>query len=214
LNKTKILAVFDLDGTLTKGDSFLLFLKYFAGKKRFVAALATNFFLVALSVINPDKWAKSAKEALLSQILKGESRSEVDLIATVFVREILLPRLKVPTYKRLRWHQEQGHLTAVNSASLDIYIEKFADILDIDLIFASELEFDQNAIATGKFIGQNNRGQNKVFSLKNYIKQSEDRYFIWAYGNSKNDQMLLDYADIGIRVDKSDVSAPPVHVKS
>jgi HAD superfamily hydrolase (TIGR01490 family) len=94
--------------------------------------------------------------------------------------------------KRLRWHQSQGHVVVLVSASLSPYLEPLGDLLEVDAVLCTELESDGN-VFTGNIRGANCRGAEKVRRLQSWcdssgIPVSSVRY---AYGDSSGDTEML-----------------------
>jgi HAD superfamily hydrolase (TIGR01490 family) len=205
------IAAFDFDGTITKGDSFWRFLFYSNGFFTVFNAGMSKFFLMLFSIIFPGKFADKAKEYLINSLFKDKNVDEMELTASNYAKFLVKNRLKYDTITRLRHHQLNGHTVVVISASPAIYIKHACRILDIRHLLATNLEISQNKF-TGKFAGTNCRGPEKAKRLKEFSNNFE-KPFIYAYGNSKNDEQMLRIADIGIRVDRTDL-ATPLRVKT
>src|SRR5688500_9672289 len=83
-----VLAVFDLDGTITRGDTLLPFLRAFRGTGGFLLRAARALPALAgftLGLVTRD----AAKEALLRAVLGRASRLELQLRGESFARERL-----------------------------------------------------------------------------------------------------------------------------
>jgi HAD superfamily hydrolase (TIGR01490 family) len=205
-NNSKTIAVFDFDGTLTKGDSFWRFLFFSTGFFKVFAAGMSKFFLMWASIFAPHKYADDAKEYLIDSLLGNRQLDEMQKLANDFARKIITSRLKYPTVQRLRFHQMEGHEILVISASPSIYVTPACKLLGITNVIATELKIVDGNL-TGKYLGKNCRGPEKARRLEEFCGQF-NKVFIYAYGNSGNDKEMLEYADIGIRVDRTDVSTP------
>ncbi len=160
-----------------------------------------------MAIVFPHKYADSAKEKLVKRILGSRSYSEVDALARSFAGTLIKKRSQHATIERLRWHQLNGHEIIVVSASPAIYIEPACKLLGIDTVLATNLEIGKDGYLTGRFEGKNCRGPEKANRVKEYL--NGETVFLWAYGNSANDNELLYLANIGIRVDRQNVSVPP-----
>jgi len=94
---------------------------------------------------------------------------------------------------RLQWHLEQGHRCIIVSASIDIYLEPWAESFGVHDVICSRLA-SPNGFVTGKLMGANCWGPEKVRRLEEEFGNLED-YNLFAYGDSRGDRELLAAAD-------------------
>jgi phosphatidylglycerophosphatase C len=193
------LAAFDFDGTLTRGDCMVLFLRRLVGTPRVAAALTR----VAPHAARGGRDA--AKERVLAGLLTGADASAVDAHGAAFAEEVLARRLRADTVRRLRWHQDEGHRTVLVSASLRPYLRPIAEHLDIDHLICTELEVVDGRL-TGRIAGGNCRGQAKADRLVAWNGGPPRR--MWAYGDSSGDTQLLALAHWPERVSRRTALAP------
>jgi HAD superfamily hydrolase (TIGR01490 family) len=183
------LAVFDLDGTLTRGDTLVPFLRFVAG--------ARGFALRALGALPPlAAWAlrrlerDRAKEAVLRSFLRGIPRAELERFAAAFARERLPDMMRPEALERLAWHRARGHRCVLLSASPTLYVEPWARAAGFDDVIATELGYDASGCATGGFEGANCRGEEKVRRLQARLGDL-GRYTLHGYGDSPGDRPFL-----------------------
>lgn len=191
MNKSKTLVLFDFDGTLTKKDSLLHFLKFAVGNIRFyigMLRLAPILLQLKMKWISP----QTAKENLLYYFLKDFSSAQLNLITAQYTIQKLPLILKKTAMEKLHWHQAQDHEIYLVSASAELWLEKWCKQEDIGLI-ATELSFENDRFA-GKFLSPNCNGQEKVNRIKKEIQLSKFNY-IFAYGDTEGDQPMLALAD-------------------
>jgi len=183
-----VIAAFDFDGTLTNRDSFLPFLRKLIGKKKFILGMIwiSPFILAYFLKVIPN-WL--AKEQLLSHFLGGKDLSFVARIAEQFALEDIPKLLNPRAIEQLHFHQMQGHKIILISASLEIYLLPFSEVMGIDYVIATQLETKSNVL-TGKISGKNCYGPEKVNRLEKVLGNLKD-YCIYAYGDSRGDQELL-----------------------
>src|SRR4051794_8606863 len=115
------LAVFDLDGTLVRGDSFLPFLVSYAWRQRRVWPLVILPFYLGLYACRFLSDRK-AKERVLVSFLRGQSTAAVAEHAEWFCGWWVQHKLNAEVIARLREHQEAGHRVILLSASPDVYV--------------------------------------------------------------------------------------------
>ena len=77
--------------------------------------------------------------------------------------------------KKLKWHQEQNHLTVLISASLDIYKNLWEEKHNFDYIEATKLKSNKNKF-TGEIDGKNCHGIEKVNRLNKIFNNDFKNY--------------------------------------
>ncbi len=187
-----IVAVFDFDGTLTRSDTFLVFLRQSVGAGRFYLGIIGLFpILLGYALRLIPNW--QAKESVLTYFLKGRSLDEVQTWGERFAAAGIGRLLRPEAVQRLRWHQEQGHRTIVISASLEVYLQPWIAQMGIDAVSGTMLGVEDDCI-TGKIAGNNCYGPEKVARLR-AILGDLSQFYVYAYGDSKGDRELLAIAD-------------------
>ena len=93
---------------------------------------------------------------------------------------------------RIEWHKKNNDKIVVVTASPDLWLNDWCKKNHLDLV-STRLE-EKNGKFTGNLIGMNCFGPEKVrrvkekYELENYEK-------IYAYGDSRGDKELLEFAD-------------------
>ena len=188
-------AVFDFDGTLTLSDSFLPFLRAIAGRRRYLLGLIKlSPVLLGYCFKLIPNWR--AKEAMLTHFLAGVSTTQLASAGERFARRGLPKLLRPEAIARLTWHQQRGHRTLIVSASPEVYLQPWAELMGIDYVAGTRLE-SRNGYITGRILGKNCYGPEKVARLQAIlpailpeIKQTPP-CVLHAYGDSKGDRELL-----------------------
>jgi phosphatidylglycerophosphatase C len=182
-------AAFDFDGTLTRRDTLLPFLRRACGHWPIVRAA-----IAARGARGRDAF----KVALVGRLFRGWPAARLDALGRAYVPK-LLDALCAASRERVEWHRRRGHAVVIVSASLGAYLRPLADRLGIDDALAVELVADAGGTLTGEVVGGlNNRGPEKVARLQAWL----DARFgpgadveLWAYGDSAGDAELLSIAD-------------------
>jgi phosphatidylglycerophosphatase C len=181
----RLVAAFDFDGTITRKDTLVPFLRRFRGVARFAGA-----FVQALpgTLTGPDRRA-AYKAAVFQQLLRGVPAEDLTAAALDYGRQ-LPAQFRPATVERIRWHQQEGHEVVIVSASLRAYLDPVVEHLGLDGVCAVELEVADDGRLTGRMAGPNCRGAEKVVRLTDWLGgDSPER--LWAYGNSSGDRELL-----------------------
>lgn len=188
-----IIAAFDFDGTLTTRDSLLPFLIDTTGvwKSAFYLFLEIPAMLGFLLGITP---RQTTKERILKRFFGGVALKTLQHQGERFAGERIAKLLKPKARKRLEWHLNQGHRCILVSASIDIYLQPWIEKVGIHTLLCSRLEVDTEQKITGKLIGLNCWGPEKVRRLEE-VCGPRTSYTLYAYGDSRGDKELLATAD-------------------
>jgi len=185
----KTYALFDFDGTLIRGDSTLLFLRYAWRKKlcsvvdlfRFAVAGGCYVFRVLSS--------KRAKELGL-RFIKGRGQAAYADAVKDFCDTVLMPRLYPQAAETLQKHQAAGDEIILISASFSFYLKPLKQALGLTEVLATDLEIDAEGRFTGRIAGQNCHGEEKPRRLQAYLNKTGaqlDFESSCAYGDSRHD---------------------------
>ena len=190
-----VVAAFDFDGTLTRRDTLLPFLRRLLGLPTLLWVLfVCSPWLTAylLRLISNHR----AKAVLLHAALAGRELPAVQRCAEAFVREDL-PTLWQPwALEQLVCHQRAGHRCLLVSASTSPYMHLVGQTLAVDAVLCTEME-----VVDGRYSGRmttaNCHGQEKVNRLQAWLaQQSDDRApTLHAYGDTRGDLPLLALAE-------------------
>jgi phosphatidylglycerophosphatase C len=192
------LAVFDLDGTLVRGDTFLPFLVSYAWKRRRLwplLVLPVYLGLYACRVLSD----RAAKERVLVSFLRGRCRAEVAEHAAWFARTWVPRRLRAEVAGRLREHLAAGDRVILLSASPDVYVAAIAGELGIAEVICTPVAGDA-ARWHGKLAGPNCKGPAKLIRLQEYLGCELWGAKSHAYGDRSHDLPVLRWAGAGYLV--------------
>jgi phosphatidylglycerophosphatase C len=194
MSRTSI-AAFDFDGTLTRSDSVVPFLRLVGGRGWMLRlALHAPSVIVAGARRDRDRLKALATKA----VFRGVSRSRVDALALEHGRAITAGGLRDDVVARLGWHLEQGHQVVIVSASYEPYLRVVASSLGAADVVATRLALDADDVCTGELDGSNCRAEEKVRRLDQWLSERglcRADVELWAYGDSAGDRQLLVWAD-------------------
>ena len=190
-NSPSAIALFDFDGTITKKDSFLAFLKYTHGfeeiLKRFLY-LWPVLLLYKLKILTNS----TAKKIVFRSFYRNWQARILNEKAVGFCTDILPSILNNDAIKKLRWHQQQSHRVIIISAMFESILQPWCTENNVELI-ATRLEI-KNGKLTGNFSTPNCYGKEKL----NRITQAgllENSTYVFAYGDSAGDKEMLNLAN-------------------
>jgi phosphatidylglycerophosphatase C len=180
------IAAFDVDGTLTWTDSFMLFLRFVRGRWGFVARMV-GLVPVFLAYILRLRDRDATKNLLMSAFLKGISEPRYRQYCEDFAR-VAYPIIARPDgLARLNSHLGVRDEVALVSASLDGYLIPWAARLGVETVLATQVEV-RGGVLTGKMAGLNCRCEQKVARIKAHFG---DALIVAAYGDSRGDTEML-----------------------
>lgn len=193
-----VIAAFDFDGTITTRDSLLPFLIENFGF--FHVGVGSLFILPQLAGFCMGSVSRqTAKEAILQQFLAGMEKDEFSSRCQAYASKVLPGLVKKEALERIKWHRSQGHTLVLVSASVENYLIPWAIQNEFDQVLSSRFKWTPEQTLTGSLDGLNCWGQEKVRRLEEvYGKKVQDgktRYILYAYGDSRGDEALLNYAD-------------------
>jgi phosphatidylglycerophosphatase C len=192
------LAVFDLDGTITRHDTLIQYVMGYLKSRPwrlfgFLLALpAVLLYLVGLS----DRGA--LKGAVMHWTLGGSSRSDLDAWTARFVPRLLERGVFARAIERIAEHKRDGDTLVLMSASPDLYVPAIARHLGFSDVTCTGVRWNGDRF-DGRLTTENCRGQEKV----RRFEQLRKRYTglsTAAYGNTDSDLDHLGLADHGVLV--------------
>ncbi|MFZ3091282.1 MAG: HAD family hydrolase [Nitrospirota bacterium] len=165
-------AIFDLDGTLTKKDTYVPFLllciKEFGLRRFSVIFLPLYVLLYKCGIITNAR----LKEVFLSKILSGIPIEQLDPVAERFVSYLINKGLNRTVIQILNAHLGQKNRVILATASFDFYTQRFAERIGIGQIVCTRSEL-KNGILTGRILGSNCHGQEKVRRIEELLNPSD-----------------------------------------
>lgn len=188
----RVIACFDLDGTLTHSHTFWRFLLRCAGSGRFVGSI-----LRSLPIL-PAVWRgrmdlMQAREVLIERCLRGVSEQKVQAVAARLTDQIATRLLRDGALDAVRRHQQLGHETFIVSNSAEYYLSLLAQRLQMNGVFGSRFEVVDGHL-TGKLQGTHCQGAEKVARVQSVLPDRATAQ-VYAYGDSSGDIAMLDWAD-------------------
>lgn len=188
-------AAFDVDGTVTRRDCVVPFMRRVTGARRVVPRLAVRPDRLLPLVARRDR--DQLKALAAAAAFRGQTEAALLDEGIAFADLVHADWLRTDTLQRLRAHLEAGDRVVFVSASFEVYLRPLGALLGIDEALGTRLEI-RDGIATGALDGPNCRGPEKVCRLHEWLgHQDLDRteVHLVAYGDSAGDRELLADAD-------------------
>lgn len=185
------LALFDFDGTITRGDTFIPFLRF---------AVPTTRKIIGGLILSPVAGAHrlrlisgSTARPLTARIaFQGASADALRALGRRYASDVLPTVVRPNAVERLRWHQQQGDVVAVVSGSLDVYLGPWCEDQGISLI-CTELE-ERHGRMTGRYRHGDCTSARKAERIRAAF-DLDTFETVYAYGNSVEDREMLALAN-------------------
>jgi HAD superfamily phosphoserine phosphatase-like hydrolase len=203
----RFIYAYDFDGTLTSSDSLLAFIRYAKGDLRFWLGMlwfSPLFVLMKLGHYSNSR----VKEKVLTLFFRGTRIEDFNERCRQFAashQHIFRPKgiedLKGHLAKVAASRLPEDGVFVV-SASPSNWVKPFFSDLGLTAeemrrlrFLCTEMEVVEGRV-TGKFSTPNCYGPEKVRRLKEQLRLTRSLYIITAYGDSRGDKELLDFADV------------------
>ena len=197
----KKIFLFDFDGPLTSADTLVAFIRYVFGTWRMLAGFAVFSPLLVLMRMGVYPNYR-AKQRLFAWYFEGMPIDEFDSCCRRFAADnSRLMRLKA--LDKLRAVFAEGYTVCVVSASIDNWVRPFFDTLTRNShsdfhVLGTKVETDAERRLTGRFTTPNCYGAekvNRILELMPGLKERRSDYHVVAYGDSRGDREMLEFAD-------------------
>lgn len=193
------ITVFDFDGTLTKKDTLLEFIKFCKGKKAFIIGfLLYSPLLIAYKLKLYPNW--KVKQKIFSYFFKGMKYDTFCNFGEEFALKIN-SFINKSIFERLKEHIAKGDDIYIVSASIEEWVLPWCKKSEIKNVLGTKIEVINGTI-TGAFKSKNCYGQEKVNRLLEK-EPHRNEYFLTAYGDSRGDKEMLKFADKGFYIKDS-----------
>jgi phosphoserine phosphatase len=191
----------DLEGTLTAGSTWRGVGRYLSehghrGRyRRFLYGRLPQVFLARRRLIDVqafrERWMRD-----LTTLLRGMGRDDIEAMADWVFDEELWPDRRDDVLAELQHAREGGARLVVASGTYTPVAERFASRLGADVI-GTDLAYDADDRATGRFAGTMGTGDEKVARLKALLG---DATLETAYGDTMADIPMLSLATMAVVV--------------
>lgn len=184
---------FDFDGTLTKRDTLIEFIRFARGNKAF--ALCFLHFaplLVLMKLGLYPNW--KVKQKVFARCFAGMKADDFNALCRRFASE-RAALLRPGGVERIRQALAAGDKVIVISASIVNWVEPFFTHVGSVFVLGTMVE-ERGGALTGRFMTKNCYGKEKVTRLLQLYPERR-LYRLTAYGDSRGDRELLNFADEG-----------------
>lgn len=198
-----VVAIFDLDRTITRYGTYVPFL-WSAALRHPPRLLYAGPILLAAAVYKLRLITrKRLKEFMLSAVLGGASRREVEARAEAFVARCTAHGIRPGARRAIQEHKDNGDYLVLATASLDLYVNRFGAYFGFDAVVATKTNWHEAGRISGRIDGENCYGAEKLRRLETDLPEMRGDYLIFAYSDSHADLPMLRRADRAFAVNPS-----------
>ena len=198
---TTRVAIFDLDGTVTRHDTYVDFLLFCLRRRPLrlltLPALA-SYLLVHKAGLRSNHWLKAR---YLGAVAGGMDRADLEVLCKLFVSRTLTNNVKQPALNELSRLRAEGYLLVLATASFGFYVRSLAAELGFDEVLCTEAVFDGNDRLTGKLDGENCIGAEKARRISTLSSERQWADIELGYSDSKVDLPMLEMVGRALVID-------------
>lgn len=187
------IALFDLDGTLTRRDSLFPYVFGFCLRHplRLPRLLVMPWQLLRYAFAHRDRG--ELKQALIMACLGGASREQIARWNERFVRRLLANGMHPAALERVAMHRACGDYLVLMSASPDLYVPAIARALRFNETICTGVRWD-GMVLSGELTTPNRRAEEKLLCMQ-ALRARHEGSPITGYGNSASDVIHLRACD-------------------
>ncbi len=183
-NTAMQIALFDLDGTITRRDTLVAYIFGFCLRhpRRLLGFLLMPWHLAGF-LVHRDRGR--LKQALIQATLSGVSREEMARWNKRWVPRLLARATHAEARRQLEAHRSTGDHLILMSASPDLYVPAIARALGMNETICTGVRWD-GVYLDGKLTTPNRRDEEKLRCVQ-MLRQRNPDATLTAYGNSSAD---------------------------
>jgi phosphatidylglycerophosphatase C len=195
------LALFDLDGTLSRHDTFFPFVLGMLGRHPAYWPRIPLLLIPAVGYLLRRLDRGGLKGAILHCLLRGMPRDTMAAWARRYAAMVVPARMFADGVATLRSHLESGDHVVVLSASPDLYVPEIARLLGAHEAICTHIRWSADRL-DGRLAGPNRRDHEKARVLDD-LRVRMPGLPVIAYGNSTQDLIHMQRCEQGVYVNAS-----------
>lgn len=193
------IVVFDLDGTITRYDTYVRFLLYVIRRRPLKLA---RLPLLSIDVLRHKLGSQTntwLKKRFLSAVLAGHDQETINSWAISFSQNVVKSGLFDDALACVKHHRSTGAELVLLTASLDIYVQPMGEMLGFKHIICTRTTWDDDVLGN-ELDGGNCYGDIKLERVIQWLESRANKNILAAYGDHESDFPLLKIAQHGIVV--------------
>jgi HAD superfamily hydrolase (TIGR01490 family) len=193
------ITLFDLDGTITKRDTFVPYLKGLMARNfntiTITPLLVYHLVRFWLNLINNNQ----LKQIFLSIIIPRCDQTKLLKWTEKYVQTILENNISNDALHDILLAKSIGRVFLV-TASIDVYVIPLSKELNIDEVICTSMRRNESGELCGEMLSQNCFGEEKLNRVLEWINTTKYKGSISSYSDHHSDIPLLEFSDNAIAV--------------
>jgi HAD superfamily hydrolase (TIGR01490 family) len=195
------LAIFDLDGTITRHDTLVPYVFGFLARHPWrMPRLALALPAAIRFAFERDRG--QLKSALIQAALGGVTRSQLSEWNATFIPALLAGGTFERARERINAHRSAGDRLILMSASVDLYVPEIGRALGFEETICTQVRWHDDDTLDGSLSCANRRGEEKTRCLAQ-LRLRNPGMKASAYGNAASDIDHLARVELGVLVNGS-----------
>lgn len=199
-----IISIFDLDRTVSRRDTFRLFLAGILmtrASRWWQAPALVGAAILFMLRRRDNSWLK---QQFLTRIAGGMPADALEARGTAFAAFLRRRFIARDALAEIALRRSEGALLVLATASPEVYVRPLAESLDISHVICSELEADADGRLTGALCGGNCYGPEKLRRIDEFrMRLGANWSDVTVYSDHHTDLPLLAQAGRGYAVNPS-----------
>ncbi len=196
------LAIFDLDGTITRHDTLVPFIAGFLWRHPWRLWRWLPCLVPLLRYAAGPRDRGVLKSRVIQLTLGGVASAPLAAWAVRYARRLLRSELYAEALECITAHQRNHDHLVLLSASPDLYVPEIAQSLGFDACICTELRWRADGRLDGALSSPNRRGPEKAQCVAALLAEQQP-LLSYAYGNSPADLEHLKMVSAGTYVNGS-----------
>jgi phosphatidylglycerophosphatase C len=196
------LAIFDLDGTITRHDTLVPFIAGFLWRHPWRLWRWVPCIVPLLRYAAGQRDRGVLKSSVIQLTLGGVANAQLSSWAVRYTRRLLQTGLYAEALECITAHQRSRHHLVLLSASPNLYVPEIAQALRFDACICTEVRWRSDERLDGALSSANRRGAEKARCVGDLLAEHQP-LLSYAYGNSPADLEHLQMVSAGTYVNGS-----------
>lgn len=197
MNEIPHVVVFDFDGTLTRRDSYLEFVRFTHGRVALWWGLLRHAVPLVLMLLRAADNGH-VKERVFSTFFRGVPYETFCKWGRQFAEQVEQWK-RDEMVAQLQRHQKEGARVYVVTASVEEWVRPWCELQGVEHVVGTQVEVGYDGCLTGRFTTKDCIGAEKVTRLMAW-EPDRANYRLIAYGDSRGDREMLQFADEATKV--------------
>lgn len=184
------LALFDVDFTLTKKETMIEYFKFIVGKDPLKLVYLPRAMASGL-LFKMGIFKEKASKELFLHFIRGHNTKELEHLSNEYYDTVLKNLLYQDGLDKMHELKMKGYTVVLISASPEFYLNTLYNLKDVDQVIGTRFTMNED-IFISKMHGQNNKGEEKIVRLYEYLKDLKVDYEnSYMFSDSMSDAPLL-----------------------